>query len=63
MMDSLADRFDPEYYLAWMKSNWTLSFYISAIYVILVFYGQVITNSRDLRMGGREGPQGLNHRK
>jgi len=46
VMDTLADRFDPEYYLAWMKSNWTLSFYISAIYVILVFYGQSVMKTR-----------------
>ena len=25
----------------WMKNNWTLSLYISLVYVILIFWGQV----------------------
>jgi hypothetical protein len=32
---------DFDYLLQWMKNNWTLSLYISLVYVILIFWGQV----------------------
>ena len=32
---------DFDYLLQWMKYNWTLSLYISLVYVILIFWGQV----------------------
>ena len=36
---------DFDYLLQWMKYNWTLSLYISLVYVILIFWGQVCTTS------------------
>jgi len=37
---------DFDYLLQWMKYNWTLSLYISLVYVILIFWGQSYMKTR-----------------
>jgi len=37
---------DFDYLLMWMKNNWTLSVYISLVYVILIFWGQSCMKTR-----------------
>jgi elongation of very long chain fatty acids protein 6 len=37
---------DWDYFLQWMKHNWTLSIYISLLYVIFIFWGQSYMKSR-----------------
>lgn len=44
---SFEEAFDPEPHLEWFRQNWTLSIWLSVVYVILVFGGKWYMKDRD----------------